>query len=74
MTEYNDYPIEDCLKTANELNAKGVDVYQKFTCEHCGNRLTMETPNTFYRSGTCDNCGQVTIITRCNYLVHAVVK
>jgi hypothetical protein len=70
--EYNDYPFYEVAEKAGELIRAGADVYQKFTCQKCGNRLTMEEPNIFYREGSCDNCGHITDIekTGCNYLVH----
>ncbi len=71
MTEYNDYPIDECAKTAERIIAKGGKVYQKFTCESCGQRLTVDTPNVFHLTGSCDQCGHITdlSIKGCNYLV-----
>lgn len=73
MTEtYNDYPVEEILKAANELIRQGVTVHQKFTCDKCGSRQTMDEPNTFYASGKCEECGHITDIKKkgCNYLTH----
>ena len=67
-----DYPFDVCAKDADKLIAKGYTVLQKFTCSGCGNRLTMPTPNVFYRSGTCDKCEALTIIEKCNYLVTTI--
>lgn len=64
----SDFPIEDCLKTASVLIAAGQEVYQKFTCENCGSRQTMETPNKFFTSGVCEECGHETAIEKCNYI------
>jgi hypothetical protein len=49
----------------------GWTVYQKFTCENCGQRLTIHEPNVFYAAGTCDKCNHVTDIAKngCNYLL-----
>jgi len=66
-----DIPIEKARKDALELNAKGINTYQKFTCAKCGNRLTMEDANIFYDNGRCDACGHVSEITHCGYMVHA---
>lgn len=68
--KYNDYPIEDCATQAYEHVAKGGTIHQKWTCRHCGSRQTMEEPNKFFRSGRCEECGQITIIEKCNYLLH----
>jgi len=66
-----DYSIEKCVEDAQKLIDQGADVYQKFTCDQCGNRLGMETPNVFYTTGTCDNCGHTTDISKrgCGYMV-----
>jgi len=69
MTIYNDYPIDDCLQTAQPYIDSGATVHQKFTCQHCKSRQTMETPNVFYRSGHCEKCNGITIITKCNYML-----
>jgi ribosomal protein S27E len=72
---YRDFPIETCVKQAEERRAavKGrMKIHQKWSCRHCGSRQTMAEPNTFFRSGQCEDCGNVTIIDKCNYL--AVVQ
>lgn len=69
--QYNDYPIEECVATADKYIAKGMFAYQKFTCDHCGSRQTMGEPNTFFTSGTCEACGKTTDLKKkgCNYLL-----
>jgi len=66
-----DIPIAEARRQALELNAKGINCYQKFTCEKCGNRLTMDDANIFHDNGRCDACGHVSPITHCGYMVHA---
>lgn len=66
--EYNDYPIEDCARQAGEVVAQGGTIHQKWTCFHCGSRQTMEEENKFFRSGRCEECKQITVISKCNYL------
>lgn len=68
MAEYNDYPIELCAHKARQLNMNGINTLQKFTCAKCGSRQTMEQPNVFYATGTCEACKNVTTITHCNYI------
>jgi hypothetical protein len=67
----NLYPIEQCLKRANKLIPLGAIIHQQFNCGACGTKQTMETPNVFYESGTCEACGSITNIKAagCNYLV-----
>jgi hypothetical protein len=67
--KYDDYPIEQCAEEAAEKIAAGAVVFQKRTCRHCGSRQTMNEPNTFFTSGRCEECRQVTEITNCNYMV-----
>jgi transcription elongation factor Elf1 len=38
----------------------GRHFYQKFTCASCGNRQSMDKPNTIFASGICDVCGYET--------------
>jgi hypothetical protein len=67
--KYKDFPLELCLRNADDIIKQGLTVHQKFTCGGCGNRLTCEEPNVFYSTGKCDNCSHITTITHCNYLV-----
>ncbi len=71
MNSYIDYPIEEIDAAVSRHIANGHEVFQKFTCIGCGERLTVEEANRFYTSGTCDKCGVVTDIkkTGCNYLL-----
>lgn len=66
-----DHPFYDVCKRAEEVIRAGGTVFQKFTCENCGNRLTMDVPNAFYKLGDCDNCGHTSNIEKngCNYLI-----
>jgi transcription elongation factor Elf1 len=72
MSEQLDYPFQDVVNTANEILASvpTAQLYQKFTCAHCGARQTMETPNTFHTTGICEECDSVTDIEArgCNYM------
>lgn len=67
-----DFPWDEVVVKAVELARRGVHVYQKYTCAGCGNRLTIETPNRFYETGTCDQCPAVTDIKKqgCNYMLY----
>jgi hypothetical protein len=71
MEKPRDYPINECLAAAEQLIRGGVaDVYQKWTCQHCGSRQTMEEKNKFFASGICEDCKGTTIIQKCNYMLH----
>jgi hypothetical protein len=72
MISFRDYPLEEIIKQADErINQLGGKAYvqQKWTCRHCGSRQTMETKNAFYRKGRCEECGELTTIDKCNYLL-----
>jgi hypothetical protein len=73
-----DYPFDDVVAAANEIitNYPNADVFQKFTCNGCGARLTMDVANAFYETGGCDRCSTVTDIKKrgCNYMVRLGVK
>lgn len=68
-----DHPFNEVVKTAEGLIKKGVNTFQKFTCDGCGVRQTIDVPNVFYTSGKCEECGHVTDIRAkgCNYLATA---
>ena len=70
-SKYEDYPLEEILQAVAKLADEGWDVYQKFTCSGCGQRLTIDEANTFYAESTCDRCDAVTDIRKqgCNYLL-----
>ena len=76
MSKPNDFPFDEVLRGASEAISKGATVYQKFTCERCKERLTMDNPNVFYETGKCERCDHVTDIRKqgCNYLVHKVLR
>jgi hypothetical protein len=72
--QQKDFPFYEVVKNAQEQMLRGFLVFQKFTCQGCGTRQTMETPNTFYMEGTCEECHHITNIVKagCNFLLVAV--
>ena len=72
---YKNFPFAEVTAKAEEIiNARpGTKVYQKFSCDMCGQRLTIDEPNVFHKRGTCDQCGWMTDIEKrgCNYAVVA---
>jgi hypothetical protein len=69
MPDYKDYPIMQCAEQAEAAIDAGAAVFQKWTCQNCGSRQTMDEPNKFFTSGRCEECQQITQITKCNYMV-----
>lgn len=64
-----DHPFNEVAALAEEAVAAGATVHQKWTCAHCGARQTMEEANTFFKAGKCEECGEVTVIAKCNFLL-----
>lgn len=69
MNELIDVPVPEALQKARQLIEGGAIVFFKFTCENCGTRQTFDKPNTFYREGSCEECGHITKIKTCGFLV-----
>ncbi|MCI0557516.1 MAG: hypothetical protein MN733_03395 [Nitrososphaera sp.] len=69
----NDYPFQEVVDHASKLIADGHTVFQKFTCSGCGARQTIDVPNTFYTSGSCEECHHITDLTKngCNFMLLA---
>jgi len=68
---FKDHPFDDVCKQADAMIRKGWTVYQKFTCEQCKARQTIDVPNTFYTEGSCEECGHITDLraSGCNMLI-----
>jgi hypothetical protein len=73
--KYNDYPFPEIAKSCREMLDRGLTFHQKFTCDGCGARQTIETPDTLFTKGICEECGHVTDIEKrgCNYLLSGPV-
>lgn len=73
---YHDFPFAEVVEEADKLIKAGATVWQKFTCQQCQARQTMETPNVFHELGTCEVCGALTNIRErgCNYLMAFAIK
>jgi hypothetical protein len=72
----SDHPFYEVAAAAKKWIDAGQTIHQKFTCENCGVRQTMEIPNVFYTSGKCEECGHVTDLKLrgCNYLLYAAIR
>lgn len=70
-----DYPFDEIAEAIRKHADKGAMCYQKWTCDHCGSRQTMDEANILYTHGICEECKQTTDITvrGCNYLLHIIV-
>jgi len=67
---YKDHPFEEIVKAVEAKIKQGVDCFQKFTCENCGSRQTIDEPNVFYTEGICEECKHTTSMLKrgCNYM------
>lgn len=70
MAEQVDFPFLEVSETAERAVRDGGTIYQKWTCQGCGSRLTGTIPNALMKTGKCD-CGHITdlVKTGCNYLL-----
>lgn len=59
-----DKTIEELEPLIDEICNSGGTYWVKFTCKHCGARQTFEQQRTFYTSGRCEECNQVTILQK----------
>lgn len=55
-----DLSYEDAVEMANKVAESGAQVYFKFTCEHCGERVSFQEANSIYEAGECAACGKIT--------------
>ena len=75
MTEFRDWSLAACIKKAAMYTEQGYDVFQKFSCEKCGQRNTSTESNSFPAVGKCE-CGHETDLQKrgCNYVIKRRVK
>jgi hypothetical protein len=66
-----DIPFDEAVILAQDLIAAGAVVFQKFTCENCDSRQTIDVPNTFYIRAQCEECNHVTDlkVNGCGHMV-----
>lgn len=76
-TTYRNFTIQECDATLAQykehIDAGRIAFWQKFTCEKCWKRITVDTPNKLFVLGHCQECGHVSDLRKsgCNYLVRA---
>lgn len=72
---YNNYSLRECDRTlaqhVDAIKAGRMMFWQKFTCDNCWARITVDEPNKLFVLGHCQQCGHVTDLqkTGCNYRV-----
>lgn len=65
-----DLPREELVKAAQKVKEESlvpVQVFFKFSCEHCGHRCMFQEPDKLFEKGECSECGQETVITHGGY-------
>jgi hypothetical protein len=70
-----DLPREELVRRAEEIISPkgtypGATVLFKFTCEHCGERCTLQDENTLWEEGECFACGKKTKIEFGGFTIH----
>ena len=81
MSEYKDFPWDECWAACERIIADGSDIYQKWTCEKCGERVMANQKNTWTEHGHHEEkldgspCGHITDIRKrgCNYMVITLI-
>lgn len=74
MAEYTDASLDEIAEAAGREIEAGATIYQKFTCERCGDRVVIDTPNQLFTKGRHDDCavepGCITDLQKngCNYM------
>lgn len=67
-----DKPRDEIISMANDIVVKSkgrAKVYFKFTCPACGERCTLEEPNTLYEEGECFKCSAVNPILEAGFML-----
>ena len=66
-----DLPRQELMELASETlkNYPGAVIHFKFTCPQCGQRCTLEEPNTLYENGICFQCGANSPIERGGFMI-----
>lgn len=57
-----DVPYDECCAMAKSYFDMGARVFQKWTCDGCGDRVTASKPNAFYKYAMHEDCGHITNI------------
>ena len=71
-SQHKDRPRAEIMEMANGVIARAAgraQVFFKFTCPACGERLTLEKPNTLYEDGECGKCGVTAPIEKAGYMI-----
>jgi hypothetical protein len=74
MAGYVNAPLEEIAREVQELIDQGHEIHQKFTCEACGERVTVVESNQIFSHGRHDDCpvedGHITDlrVIGCNFL------
>jgi hypothetical protein len=71
----SDHPLAELEASAEVWMRQGAKIFQKFTCDACGDRVTIMEENRLFTHGRHDECpvqdGYITDlrIKGCNYMV-----
>jgi len=70
------YPFYEVADEAMNAIKQAATIHQQFNCAKCGIKQTIETPNTFHKSGICEQCASITNIEQdgCNFMCILGVK
>ena len=72
MEEHKDLPVDQFIKEMDKLIQQGLNVFVKFTCQHCGSRQTDASPNVLFSEGyTCEECKKTSFPDKFGMMVMA---
>lgn len=67
-----DKPFNQIVEECQNILNHNCHFYQKFTCENCGSRQTIDHEDNLYIKGQCEECGHITNLQEkgCGYMLH----
>lgn len=74
--KYHDLPRKQLQEAASRAIAENptAEIHFKFTCQHCGERCTLEEPGKLYETGICFACGKETVIAKGGFMLAMVLN
>jgi hypothetical protein len=66
------YPFDDVVESLLKKRMDGWEYCLQFNCAKCGAKQTIETPNTLFKLGQCEECKHVTDLQKAglNYMLY----
>jgi predicted SprT family Zn-dependent metalloprotease len=64
--------MQEAQETVDRFTLQGinVEVFFKYTCQYCGERVTFNQKMALYEEGECCACGKITEVLFAGYSLH----